>query len=107
MLCLLYLDMQINSLVVRRALAPEGVSLAESWILVDPDDNFIIKAKQKLEARDDNALKTTKMQAPSVDTEVTRDVMMSGNMQDTTSTASSDEKIDFKEVIAQQTGESK
>ena len=105
--------MQINSLVVRQASAPEGVSPAQRWILIDPDDK-LIKTKQKLEASDDNAIKeATIMQAPSVDTEVTRDnvddseVMMSANMQDTTSTASSDKKTDFKKVTAQQTGESK
>ena len=106
--------MYINSLVVRQASSPEGVSPAQRWILIDHDDKFIIKTKQKLEASDDNAIKeATKMQALSVDTEVTRDnvddseAMISANMQDTTSTASSDKKTDLKEVIAQQTGESK
>ena len=96
-----------------QASAPEGESPAQEWILTDPDDNFVIKTKQKLEASDDNALKVTKLQPPNVDTEVARDnvddgeVMMSANMQDTSSTESSDKKTDFKEVIAQQTGESK
>ena len=97
---------------MRQASAPEGVSPAQRWILIDPDDKLIIKKKKKLEASDDNALKATKMQAPSVDTEVTRDnvdngEVMSANMPDTTSTASTDKKTDFKEAIAQQTGESK
>ena len=106
--------MYINSLVVRQASAPEGMSPAQRWNLIDPNDQFIIKTKQKLEASDDNAIKeVTKMQALSVNTEVTRDnvddgeEMMSANMQGTTSTASSDKKTDLKEVIAQQTGESK
>ena len=99
---------------MRQASAPEGVSPAHRWILIDRDNKFIIKTKPKLEASDDNAIKeVTKVQAPSVDTEVTRDyvddseVMKSAKMQDTTSTASSDKKTDFKEVIAQQIGESK
>ena len=98
------------SLVVSQASAPEGVSPAQRWILIDPDDQFIIKTKQKLETSDDNAInEVTKTQALTVDTEVTRDnvddgeEMMSAKMQDTTSTASSDKKT----VIAQQTGESK
>ena len=106
--------MYINSLVVRQASAPEGVSPALGWILIDPNDKFIIKTKQKLEASDDNAIKAvTKVQAPSVDSEVTRDnvddseVMKSAKMQDTTSTVSSDKKTDFKEVIAFQIGGSK
>ena len=98
---------------MRQALVPDGVSPAQRWILTDPDEKLIIKTKRKLEASDDNALKKIKMQAPSVDTEVTRDnvgdseEMMSANMQDTPSTASSDKKTDFKEVIPQQSGESK
>ena len=89
------------------------MSPAQRWIITDPDDIFVIKTKQKLEASNDIALKMTKLQAPSVDTEVTRDnvddgeVMMPAIMQDTTATASSDKMTDFKEVIAQQTGESK
>ena len=58
---------------MRQASAPEGVSPAQRWILIDPDDKLIIKTKQKSEASDDNALKMIKMQAPSIDTEVTRD----------------------------------
>ena len=115
----LVLQLHVNqlSLIVRQASAPECVSPAQRWILIDPDDKFIIKTKQKLEASDDKAIKeVTIMQAPSFDTEITRDtvdegeVMMSANVQDTTSTASSDKKTDFKdfkEVIAQKTGESK
>ena len=101
------------SLVVRQESALEGMPPAQRWILTDPDDQFIIKTKQKLEASDDNAIKeVTKMQAPSVSADVTKDTVdnseiMSANMRDTTSTASSDKNTDFKKVIAQQTGESK
>ena len=89
------------------------MSLAQRWILTDPDDEFIIRTNQKLEASDDNVLKVTKVQASSVDAEVTTDnvddseVIMSATMQDTTSTASSDKKGDFKEVISLPTGECK
>ena len=107
---------------MRQASAPEGVSPAQRWILVDPGDEYILKRKRKLEVSDANAserLKATKLQPSSgdpeiiiidddgvrssMDLEIARDDVdqgqqMSVNMQDIVSTASSENVTDFREV---------
>ena len=116
------LESIFNSLAVRQASAPEGVSPAQRWILVDPGDEYILKRKRKLEVSDANAserLKATKLQPSSgdpeiiiidddgvrssMDLEIARDDVdqcqhISENIQDIVSITSSGNVTDFREV---------
>ena len=106
--------MYINSLVVRQASAPEGVSSAQKWILVHPD-KLVLQRKRKLEVSDANAserLKASKIQASRGDPEIARDDVdqsqeMLVNMQDIVSTVSSEKMSNYSEVIFQPSENSK
>ena len=95
--------------------APEGVSPAQCWILLDPGVKFVVKRQQKLEVSDANAsesLKETKIQASRGDPEITRDDIDQGremlvSTQDIVSTTSSEKTSDLDEDISQSSERSK
>ena len=100
---------------MRQTSAPEGVSPAQRWILLDPGVEFVMKRQQKLEASDANAsdrLNETKIQASRGDPEIARDDVDQGqetlaNMQDIVSTTSSEKTSDLDEDISQSSEMSK
>ena len=100
---------------MRQASAPEGVSPAQRWILLDSGEKFVLKRQQKLEVIDVNVserLKETKIQAPRGDSEIARDDIDQGremlaNMQDIVSTTSSEKTSDLDEVISPSSERSK
>ena len=100
---------------MRQASAPEGVSPAQRWILLDPGVEFVLKRQRKLEVSDANAserLKVTKIQASRGDPEIARDDVdqdreMLANMQDIVSTASSEKTSDLDEINSQSSERSK
>ena len=100
---------------MRQASAPEGVSPAQRWILLDPGNKFVLKRKIKLEVSDANAserLKETKIQASSEDPEIARDdvdqgLEMLANTEDIVSTTTSEETSDLDEDISQSSERSK
>ena len=63
--------MQINSLVVRQASAPEGVSPAQRWVLTDPDEFEKVDASDKSASE---SFKATDIPTSHDDTESTQDV---------------------------------
>ena len=99
---------------MRQASAPEGVSPAQRWTLLDPD-KLVWKRQQNLEVSDANAsesLKETKIQAFRGDPEIARDDVDQGqetlaNMQDIVSTTSSEKTSDLDEDISQSSEMSK
>ena len=93
---------------MRQASAPEGVSPAQRWILLDPGVEFVLKRQQKLEVSDANAserLKETKVQASRGDSEIARDDVDRGqeiltNTQDIVSMTSSEMTSDLDAIIS-------
>ena len=100
---------------MRQASAPEGVSPAQRWILLDPGDKFVLKRKQKLEVSGANAskrLKETKIQASREGPEIAREDVDQGwemlaSTQDIVSTASSEKTSDLDQDISQSSERSK
>ena len=106
--------MLTNSFAERQASAPEGVSPAQRWILLDPDQ-FVWKRQQKLEVSGADAskrLKENKIQSSRGDPDIARDDVDQGqetlaNMQDIVSTASFEKMSDLDEDISQSSERSK